>query len=169
MRRTPAVLTALVLAVTLAGCAVEISEPDADPSAPAAPSSPARMGTPTPVDAEPEEADIPDASSATVTREDMIASATSTVACTPGLVIDQTGVVVVVEGPCDEVTVNADVAVVVLDDVTRLRVAGTGNAVSALSIETLEVVGDINSVWWRGDAPEVTDTGAGNALEREPA
>lgn len=172
MRKTfvPA-LAVLALATALAGCAVEISDPDASA---AAPNPSIEVESPAAVD-EPEETasapadDAPDDSVlATITRDDMIAAATATIACTPGLVIDQHTAVVRVEGDCDDVTVTADAAVVVLDDVTRVRVTGTGSVVSTLGLRTLEIAGDATTVWWQGSAPQVTDTGVGNVVQREP-
>jgi hypothetical protein len=180
MRRTAlaaaAALASLVLAGSLSGCGVALVDPAATDAAPA-PTTPSRTpaapASPTPTASAPAAGDsTADDSTVTsdlpYTRDDFVAAATATIACTPGLVISQPGAVVVVEGACGDVTVNADAAVVVLDDVDRLRVTGVGTVVSALATGSIEVGGDANVIWWRGAAPTVTDTGAGNVIEREP-
>jgi hypothetical protein len=175
MRRFAALLLTAAAAVALAGCAVSITDSEAtdagslsgEPVPRATPAAPSPTSRPTD-DAADRPADDTAIAEPAVTRDQAIAAASTTLACTPGLVVSQIGAVVRIEGPCDEVTVNADAAVVVVDDVSRLRVAGTGTAVFALGIGELTVTGDASGVWWRGDAPVVTDTGAGNVIGREP-
>jgi hypothetical protein len=181
MRRiVPAALAAAALALALAGCSVsiadpaatdvtvEVSTPDADVTPSGSPSTPARPA-PTGTTADDDSAAVDSGSTNGVTREQAIAAASTTVACTPGLVISQIGAVVRVEGACDEVTVNADAAVVVVDDVAKLRLAGSGTVVFAQQVGEFSVVGDASVLRWRGTAPTGTDTGAGNVIERDPS
>ncbi|AZS35923.1 hypothetical protein CVS47_00521 [Microbacterium lemovicicum] len=164
---------ALILAVMMAGCAVSLSAPASGtpageetavtpgPTSPApAPSVPATGS-----------ADGPAPSSSPsddrLTREDLLAAASITIACTPGLVLTEPGAVTRVEGTCEDVTVATDAAYVVLDDASRVTITGSGVVVSALAVDTISIDGDANTVWWTGSAPVVTDSGAGNVIERE--
>lgn len=95
-------------------------------------------------------------------RDAAAAVATTKLRCDGDLTIDTVGAVVRVDGDCTSITVTADIAVVVADNVGTVRVSGTGNVVYALRVQTVEIAGDTNVVTWAGTTPTVTDTGVGN-------
>ncbi|WP_102510307.1 DUF3060 domain-containing protein [Sanguibacter massiliensis] len=99
-------------------------------------------------------------------RDDILSKVTTTVACDGTRVLDTDGAYVRVEGPCDLLTVQMDAGVVVADDVTELRVLGTGVTVFTDTLTTLSVSGDINCVYWAGTTPDVTDVGTSNVVAR---
>ncbi len=69
-----------------------------------------------------------------------------------------------VEGPCETLTVSADAAVVVADQVGTLVVTGAGTAVSVLEVGAVRVSGSANSIAWQTGTPTVADTGTANRL-----
>lgn len=172
--RWPLMATLLVgaLALPLSGCAIRVVDPTAtsdigvdDAAAGARPSSTAADPSDGP-DASATDASTPGTGTADADRAAAIASATSTVSCSPGLVLDQPASIIRVEGDCDDVTVAADGAVVILDDVATLRVTADAALVMALGVGTLLVSGSADTVQYTGTAPTVTDTGAANLIER---
>lgn len=154
----PAGLAAVAgLLVALAGCSVQLVDPDATPTPPV--SQPGATDGP----------DVPSDKPGTSERDAAIAAATTTLACTDELVVDQHAAVVRVDGDCDEVTVAADGAIVILDDVRELRVSGSATTVYVLNLGQLALTGDAVIVRWQGTAPEVTDDGTANLIERDPS
>lgn len=174
MRRTAlSLLAAGLVAGMLAGCSIRVDEgQDAVISTPvpaattAAPAAPARTAPPAAPTATAPTAGV-DSTSNLRTRDDAIALADTTIACTPGLVIPDGGRVVRVEGACDDVTVSGFAAVVILDDVSTLTVTGDGLVVYAKALTELSVSGDVNTVVWRGSAPSVDDTGVATTVLRD--
>ncbi|MDF2991805.1 MAG: uncharacterized protein K0S37_2319 [Microbacterium sp.] len=178
MRR---VITSLVaaglVAGALTGCAVSVTEDkDAVVSSPA-PSEVSTVeepsGDPRPEAIAPTASaaspapDAGDAPSNLRTRDEAIAVADTTIACTPGLVIADDGKVVRVEGACDAVTVSGFATVVILDDVSTLTVTGDGLVVYAQQVGDLDVSGDVNTILWRGSAPRLDDTGVATTSVRD--
>lgn len=184
-RALPLALAGLLL---LTGCAVEVT----DGAAPGPTATVPAAGTATSGPAEP---DVPNASTSTADpttpdpatsddptgrgeapavtdpdltaeRDDILSKVTTTVACDGTRVLDTDGAYVRVEGPCDLLTVQMDTAAVVADDVTELRVLGTGVTVFTDALTTLSVSGDINWVYWAGTTPDVTDVGTSNVVAR---
>lgn len=171
MRRTAlSLLAAGLVAGMLAGCSIRVDEgqdavistpvPAATTAAPAPTAQPAAPTSTAP------SAGV-DSTSNLRTRDEAIALADSTIACTPGLVIPDDGRVVRVEGACDDVTVSGFAAVVILDDVSTLTVTGDGLVVYAKALTDLSVSGDVNTVVWRGSAPRVDDTGVATTVLRD--
>ncbi|CAN3701091.1 hypothetical protein MMX123_01084 [Microbacterium sp. MM2322] len=171
MRRTAlSLLAAGLVAGMLAGCSIRVDEgqdavistpvPAATTAAPAPTAQPAAPTSTAP------SAGV-DTTSNLRTRDEAIALADSTIACTPGLVIPDDGRVVRVEGACDDVTVSGFAAVVILDDVSTLTVTGDGLVVYAKALTDLSVSGDVNTVVWRGSAPRVDDTGVATTVLRD--
>lgn len=171
MRRTAlSLLAAGLVAGMLAGCSIRVDEgqdavistpvPAATTAAPAPAAPPAAPTSTAPT------AGV-DSTSNLRTRDEAIALADSTIACTPGLVIPDDGRVVRVEGACDDVTVSGFAAVVILDDVSTLTVTGDGLVVYAKALTDLSVSGDVNTVVWRGSAPRVDDTGVATTVLRD--
>ncbi|KQT74075.1 DUF3060 domain-containing protein [Microbacterium sp. Leaf436] len=171
MRRTAlSLLAAGLVAGMLAGCSIRVDEgqdavistpvPAATTAAPAPTAQPAAPTSTAP------SAGV-DTTSDLRTRDEAIALADSTIACTPGLVIPDDGRVVRVEGACDDVTVSGFAAVVILDDVSTLTVTGDGLVVYAKALTDLSVSGDVNTVVWRGSAPRVDDTGVATTVLRD--
>jgi len=175
MRRITTSVLALGLAVVaLTGCAVSITDereaatPLASPTP--APSLEAATDDPRPEVIAPPAPDAslaPDAPSNLRTREEAIAIADTTIACTPGLVIADDGKVVRVEGACADVTVSGFATVVVIDDVSTLTVSGSGIVVYAQQVGDLVVSGDVNTILWRGSAPRLDDTGVATTSVRD--
>lgn len=189
-RALPLALAGLLL---LAGCGVEVTDGAAPgpsstvpaagtaTSGPAEPEAPnASTATPdpaTPDPATPDPATSDDSTGRgeapavtdpdlTAERDDILSKVTTTVACDGTRVLDTDGAYVRVEGPCDLLTVQMDAAAVVADDVTELRVLGTGVTVFTDALTTLSVSGDINWVYWAGTTPDVTDVGTSNVVAR---
>lgn len=171
MRRTAlSLLAAGLVAGLLAGCSIRVDEgqdavmstpvPAATTAAPAPAAPPAAPTSTAPT------AGV-DSTSNLRTRDEAIALADTTIACTPGLVIPDDGRVVRVEGACDDVTVSGFAAVVILDDVSTLTVTGDGLVVYAKALTDLSVSGDVNTVVWRGSAPRVDDTGVATTVLRD--
>lgn len=171
MRRTAlSLLAAGIVAGMLSGCSLRVDEgqdavistpvPAATTAAPAPAAPPAAPTSTAPT------AGV-DSTSNLRTRDEAIALADTTIACTPGLVIPDDGRVVRVEGACDDVTVSGFAAVVILDDVSTLTVTGDGLVVYAKALTELSVSGDVNTVVWRGSAPRVDDTGVATTVLRD--
>jgi len=175
MRRiTTTVLSLGVAVAALTGCAVSITD-DQDAAGPLASPTDAstlQMATDDPrpeaiAPTAPDASLAPDAPSTLRTRDEAIALADTTVACTPGLVIADDGKVVRVEGACDDVTVSGFATVAVLDDVSTLTVSGDGIVVYAQQVSDLVVSGDVNTILWRGSAPRLADTGVATTSVRD--
>ncbi|MBD8206342.1 DUF3060 domain-containing protein [Microbacterium sp. CFBP 8790] len=171
MRRTAlSLLAAGLVAGMLAGCSIRVDEgQDAVISTPvpaATTAAPAPTAQPVAPTSTAPSAGV-DTTSNLRTRDEAIALADSTIACTPGLVIPDDGRVVRVEGACDDVTVSGFAAVVILDDVSTLTVTGDGLVVYAKALTDLSVSGDVNTVVWRGSAPRVDDTGVATTVLRD--
>jgi hypothetical protein len=166
----------VLLAGLLGGCTLTVRDPGAGsapvptPTPTAEATSPVASPTPTPTPAGDGTsgggASEGTGSTASAEREQWIAAATTTQACTPDLTVSATGSVVRVEGPCDTLTVKVDAGVVVADDVRTLVVTGTGTVVSALQVGSVAVSGDVNVIQWSGTAPAVDDTGTANTIGR---
>lgn len=193
-RTTARALTLAVAGLLLlAGCGVEVTDGAAPgPSSTVPAAGTATSGTTTPGPTEP---DAPNASTTApdqatsdpttsddptgrgeapavtdpdlaAERDDILGKVTTTVACDGTRVLDTDGAYVRVEGPCDLLTVQMDAGAVVADDVTELRVLGTGVTVFTDALTTLSVSGDINWVYWAGTTPDVTDVGTSNVVAR---
>lgn len=184
-RALPFALAGLLL---LAGCGVEVTDGAAPgptstvpaagtatsgPTEPDAPS--ASTATPDPATSDPATSDDPTGRGEapavtdpdlTAERDDILSKVTTTVACDGTRVLDTDGAYVRVEGPCDLLTVQMDTGAVVADEVTELRVLGTGVTVFTDALTTLSVSGDINWVYWAGTTPDVTDVGTSNVVAR---
>lgn len=150
--------------------------PDVTTSGPTEPDAPnASTATPDPATPAPATSDDPTGRGEapavtdpdlTAERDDILSKVTTTVACDGTRVLDTDGAYVRVEGPCDLLTVQMDTGAVVADDVTELRVLGTGVTVFTDTLTTLSVSGDINWVYWAGTTPDVTDVGTSNVVAR---
>ncbi|BAJ73786.1 uncharacterized protein conserved in bacteria [Microbacterium testaceum StLB037] len=175
MRRiTTTVLTLGLAVAALTGCAVSITD-DQDAAGPLASPTDASSVEVATDDPRPEviappapaASAAPEAPSNLRTRDEAIALADTTIACTPGLVIADDGKVVRVEGACDDVTVSGFATAVVLDDVSTLTVSGSGIVVYAQQVGDLVVSGDVNTILWRGNAPRLDDTGVATTSTRD--
>lgn len=161
----------LVAVGSLSGCGLAFADPDAtettptssSPQTPQADPAADPSGIPESPDAseptESEEVGVPSAD-----RDALIAQAQQTIPCSAGLDIANDGVVIRVEGACDAITVSADAAIVIVDDVTTLTVSGSGSVVDALELADLRISGDVNEVRWTGATPAVTDEGTANTI-----
>ncbi|QCR18294.1 DUF3060 domain-containing protein [Agrococcus sp. SGAir0287] len=164
----------IVAVGSLSGCGLAFSDPDAtdpapssqdgtgsSPEADAAESDPAD-GEPAASDPAETETGAPGASSPD--RDALIARASQTIPCSPGLDVTTDGGIVRVEGTCDDLTVSADAAIVIADDVAVLTITGSGTVVSTLALGELRITGDVNDVRWTGATPAVTDDGTANTM-----
>lgn len=161
LRWSALAVLAIVGTTTLSGCTLRFTEPGAPPPTSPEQSSPSDEGS----------GDSPDSDDpgvgTTGGREDYIARANQTIPCSPGLDVAAHGAIIRVEGACDDLTVSADAAVVVADDVRALTVTGDGSTVLVLELTSLQVSGDVNLISWTGATPSVSDTGTANTLGKE--
>ncbi|SDH67148.1 DUF3060 domain-containing protein [Agrococcus jejuensis] len=162
----------LVAVGSLSGCGLAFSEPDASPAPPASspqtPSTEPADDDPAESPAEsPEESDPTEIGAPSAERDELIARAQQTVPCSAGLDVANDGAIIRVEGACDELTVSADAAIVIADDVTTLTVSGSGSVVYALELADLRISGDVNEVRWTGATPAVTDDGTANTIGQQ--
>lgn len=83
--------------------------------------------------------------------------------CEDGSVIlAQSAEVVELSGPCPDVRVEAAAVVLLADEIGALVVHGSASTVLATSIESVVVDSAGNQIFWSGDQPTITDTGAAN-------
>lgn len=171
--RSSALIVSALLAVSLSGCTVDIVDPGTvTPNESPPHSDPQLPSTPQPTTDRVPSADHPALSDSGYSDpvqaafDQTLGSITMTVPCNSPVVIDQTAVTVRVEGSCEQVTVHADAAVVILEDVGELTLTGSGTVIFARKLSELHVSGDINEVYWQGVAPKTTDNGSGNIITR---
>lgn len=149
---------ALIGATALSGCTLRFTEPGSPSSPPEGPpasdTSEMPSGTPS------EGAELPD-------RDAYIARADQTVPCSPGLDIGTHGGIIRVEGDCETLTVSADAAVVVADNVGTLTVTGSASTVFVLDVSSLHLTGDANLITWTGATPAVADDGTSNTIGKD--
>lgn len=162
----------IVAVGSLSGCGLAFSDPDATDPAPATSSQESPDATPEqsePETSAPEASEPEDAAPGATNpaRDDLIARAAQTIPCSPGLDVTTDGGIVRVEGACDDLTVSADAAIVIADDVAALTVSGSGTYVSTLALGDLRLTGDVNEVRWTGATPAVTDSGTANTIGQE--
>lgn len=182
--RTPRPLaalgTALALAAVLTGCSVSVVD-DAKPS-PATASGPAGFSaedareTPPAADpgssptastastAPPAVQNPPAAKEGGITRDDLVAGATTVQRCDRELTLMQDGMAIHVEGSCEHLIVNARGAQIVADDVAALEIIGDANLVLTGPLQKVTVNGSGNVVKWTGATPTVSDVGSANTL-----
>lgn len=163
--RSGVVLVAVLLGVSLSGCAVSITGPDqADQTAPV----PSENSAPTDGSTDDTDTDAPTGTGTETDGDSSRAmlrdSATTTVTCDGELTLEQAGAMVSVEGDCSHLIVSLDAGAVVAGRVDTLEVTGTGTAVYTDSVAVVTVTGDGNTVQWTGPAPEIADEGTGNVL-----
>lgn len=159
---------------SLSGCGLTFADPSATQSAPTtsqpqtaeqpstAPADPTPSATATDP-AETGEVGVPSAD-----RASLISRAQQTIPCSAGLDVANDGAIIRVEGACEAITVSADAAVVVTDDVTTLTVSGSGTVVYTLALADLRISGDVNEVRWTGATPAVADEGTANTIGQLP-
>ena len=165
MRLTTAAsaLTALLLAATLSGCAVSVTDPKEPDTASPSESTAAPSGAAEKPSDTPEQADA-STEGADPSRDDLIAAATRVMRCDGELTILDDAVSVYVEGECDRLILNSSGSQVATDDVVLLEVIGDANVVLAGTIGELLVNGTGNVVHWQGATPSVSDVGNANVL-----
>jgi len=150
---------ALIGATALSGCTLRFTEPGTPP-----PSSPSDEA---PSASDPSLAGDPPADDAPRDRDAYIARADQTVPCSPGLDIGTHGGIIRVEGDCETLTVSADAAVVVADNVGTLTVTGSASTVFVLDVSSLHLSWDANLITWTGTTPMVADDGTSNTIGKD--
>ena len=171
----------IVAVGSLSGCGLAFSNPDAPDASPSSQdgtgTSPGAGEEPAqsdPVESDPAASDPAETETETGApgvptpeRTDLIAQASQTIPCSPGLDVATDGGIVRVEGTCDDLTVSADAAIVIADDVSILTITGSGTYVSTLALGDLRLSGDVNEVRWTGATAAVTDSGTANTIGQE--
>lgn len=100
-----------------------------------------------------------------VTRSSLEPLVEKHASCVGGTVeIATVGTTVAIDGDCTTVTVSANGASVLANDVTNLQVTGTGVTVFTKRLGTVGVTGNGNTVVWESGSPAISDTGIGNVL-----
>lgn len=155
---------ALIGTTALGGCTLRLADPD-DTSTPVETGAGDETGGPEDGTA----VERPETDGDGSGRETAIARADQTIPCSPGLDVSSPGTVIRVEGACEALTVSADAAVVVADDVQSLVVTGTGTVVHVLELGDLRITGDANVVSWTGTTPSVADSGTANLIGKDIA
>lgn len=152
------------LLTALSGCSIAVVDPgEADSGAPVVTddTSTASDGTPS----ESEIAATGLSAEGQAIRDAKVAAATTTMPC-PSEPLDQDGTIVRVEGDCAELVIEIDAGVVIADDVDQLTLKGSGTTVFVNSVKSITVTGSASDVYWAGDTPSVTDSGAANTIRK---
>ncbi|KKX99229.1 hypothetical protein AAY78_03520 [Microbacterium sp. Ag1] len=168
----PATLATLVLVGALTGCTATIvdrakdgtdsaSSGSTSASEPSSPAPPTEPDTAEPDDSTKAGGELSAANAAD--RERLVAAATTTMPC-PTDTLNQDGAVIRVEGSCADLVIDIDAGVVIADDVTNLRLSGSGTVIYAETIDSLTVTGSASVVYWTGETPAVDDRGTANTL-----
>lgn len=157
-----------ILALSLLGCSVAVTEPDAGTTT----ASPAAGAPAKATDAASDEAnESPTVSDGDVARDDAARTeirdrAATTLSCDGELVLDasHTGETIIIDGICDTLTVHGDIMEIIAGDIGTLLVTGDGNVIYTDALGAAEVAGDINEVRWAGGTPKTSNGGAGNVM-----
>lgn len=171
----PAAAAAVVLALGLAGCSVEVVDADAAPPSPGAtsgaPQEGAGAGAPdvgaTPSGGTKTRAPASDddpGSTALPGRAALLPVTTAQVTCAGGdVAVSRAGAAVEVTDDCDTLTVDGAAAVVVAGDVGHLVVAGAGAQVAVRSVTTVTIESSAVTVTWEEGTPAVSGDTPGSA------
>lgn len=167
-RRLFALAAAGAVLITLTGCSVGVVDGSAEKPAAEKPADAPATAPQTEPAADPADgpdAETPDATDRGITRDSVIAAATTTQRCDGELTILDNAVIIRVEGACDRLILNSTGSMVVADDVDYLSVIGDGNAVFVGTVDQMVVNGDANLVNWTGATANVQDVGSANVLQ----